>query len=77
MALLVGPTAAAQATELTPQCTGGCAQSTPDGFQVSSLAEPGTVTPQCSGGCIQFTSDGFQVSSTPEILSTDGNWEPH
>ncbi|MEU4800401.1 hypothetical protein [Streptomyces sp. NPDC023327] len=50
MALLVGPTAAAQATELTPQCTGGCAQSTPD---------------------------GFQVSSTPEILSTDGNWEPH
>ncbi|MEU1017152.1 hypothetical protein [Streptomyces sp. NPDC005898] len=49
MALLVGPTAA-EATELTPQCTGGCAQSTPD---------------------------GFQVSSTPEILSTDGNWEPH
>ena len=35
-ALLVGPTATAQASELTPQCTGGCAQSVPDGFQVSS-----------------------------------------
>jgi hypothetical protein len=35
-ALLVGPTATAQATELTPQCSGGCVQSVPDGFQVSS-----------------------------------------
>ncbi|MEU1020601.1 hypothetical protein ABZ366_00505 [Streptomyces sp. NPDC005904] len=39
VALLVGPTAAAQATERNPQCTGGCAQSTPDGFQVSYTPE--------------------------------------
>ncbi|MEU1873921.1 hypothetical protein RKD37_008484 [Streptomyces ambofaciens] len=42
-ALLAGPAAAAQATELTPQCGGGCIQSVPDGFQVSSTpADPTT-----------------------------------
>lgn len=76
MALLVGPAATAQATELTTQCSGGCAQFTPDGFQVSSLLEPGTLTPQCPGGCAQST-DGFQVSSTPAVLTTDGNYDPN
>lgn len=76
-ALLIGPAATAQATELTPRCPGGCAQSASDGFQVSSLPEPGAVTSQCAGGCIQSAPDGFQVSSTPAVLTTDGNWEPN
>ncbi|MFE6160704.1 hypothetical protein ACFQ7F_17535 [Streptomyces sp. NPDC056486] len=37
-ALLVVPAASAQASELAPQCSGGCIQSAPDGFQVSSTA---------------------------------------
>ncbi|MER5257919.1 MULTISPECIES: hypothetical protein [unclassified Streptomyces] len=36
VALLAAPAASAQANELTVQCSGGCAQSVPDGFQVSS-----------------------------------------
>ncbi|MFE0254487.1 hypothetical protein [Streptomyces sp. NPDC059010] len=76
-ALLAGPVAAAQASELTPQCGGGCIQLVPDGFQVSSFAEPGIVTPQCPGGCAQSVPDGFQVSSTTGVLTTDGNWEPN
>jgi hypothetical protein len=75
--LLTGPVAAAQAGELTPQCSGGCIQTVPDGFQVSSLTEHGTATPQCSGGCAQTAPDGFQVSSTPGALTTDGNYDPH
>ncbi|MGW6268983.1 hypothetical protein [Streptomyces sp. NPDC055060] len=35
-ALLIGPAASAQASELTIQCAGGCIQSVPDGFQVPS-----------------------------------------
>lgn len=40
--LLTGPVAVAQAGELTPQCPGGCVQTAPDGFQVSST--PGALT---------------------------------
>ncbi|KUL58484.1 hypothetical protein ADL30_09840 [Streptomyces sp. NRRL S-1521] len=39
VALLIGPAATSQATVLTPQCPGGCAQSGPDGFQVSCASE--------------------------------------
>ncbi|WP_409062356.1 hypothetical protein [Streptomyces sp. SYP-A7185] len=35
-ALLAAPAASAQPNEFTVQCPGGCAQTTPDGFQVSS-----------------------------------------
>ncbi|MFH8561993.1 hypothetical protein [Streptomyces sp. NPDC017988] len=35
-ALLVGPAVSAQAAEFTAQCSGGCIQDAPDGFQVSS-----------------------------------------
>lgn len=38
-ALLVGPATSAQANELAPRCPGGCAQSVPVGFQVSSATE--------------------------------------
>lgn len=37
VALLVGPAATAQAGENALPCPGGCAQSAPDGFQVSSV----------------------------------------
>ncbi|MEU6485103.1 hypothetical protein [Streptomyces sp. NPDC046887] len=42
-ALLVGSAATAQAGEATPRCPGGCAQTDPAGFQVSSA--PVTATP--------------------------------
>ncbi|MDO0938540.1 hypothetical protein QQY66_45005 [Streptomyces sp. DG2A-72] len=66
---------AAQATELTPQCSGGCVQSFPDGFQVSSAAaEPVAITPLCGGGCIQSAPDGL---SLPAELTPMGNYEPN
>ncbi|MEU6676435.1 hypothetical protein [Streptomyces sp. NPDC046925] len=37
--LLIGPAASAHASELSVQCPGGCAQFTPDGFQVSSTTQ--------------------------------------
>ncbi|MEU6676556.1 hypothetical protein [Streptomyces sp. NPDC046853] len=37
--LLIGPVASAQASELTVQCSGGCIQYAPDGFQVSTVTQ--------------------------------------